>query len=523
MLSHRLKRLRKSSHLSQKQFADIFNVSKQAVQKWENGESTPELAKLIRISKYFGLSLDALVMENDNRTVEKMKNTNTIQPHYANIHDWEFFSSALMTEYAQCIDEGLDVAQFQDLFLAVSRLPKNQFKKKMGDVLFELISSASMVHDYPYMEPSELEQIRSLRIPYKYTPNSTIDLEKRIYGAWIGRVCGCMLGQPVECIMTKELIPFLKESGNYPMHRYIYRSDLTEDILNRYGFPFASRVYADEIDGFPGDDDTSYTVLCQSIIEKYGRNFTQFDVAKTWINMQNKNAYCTAERVAYMNIINGFEPPVTAVYQNPYREWIGAQIRGDYFGYINPGDPEMASEMAWRDACISHTKNGIYGEMFVAAMLAVAATTSSVKDIILGGLAQIPHTSRLYKEISEIISNYDKGIPLSAFLNDLYSRFDEEDKHAAVHTIPNAMIVVASLLYGNNDYGKSICISVEAGYDTDCNGATVGSILGMANGIDSIPEYWKTPIKDTIRTRIFGMETVRIRDAVALTMQHIRR
>jgi ADP-ribosylglycohydrolase len=305
------------------------------------------------------------------------------------------------------------------------------------------------------------------------------------------------------------------------MHRYILHSDLDKVDLIKYKFGFHGSCFADTIDGMPVDDDTNYTVLYQEIIEKYGRDFTPFDVSRAWLSYQPKDSYCTAERVAFCNFVKGYEPPESAIYKNPYREWIGAQIRADYFGYINPGKPELAAEMAWRDASISHTKNGIYGEMFVAAMLAVAAETNNIKDIILGGLAQIPHTSRLYEEIISVLSDFENGVSQSDCFNTIHKKYDEHSTHDWCHTISNAMIVAASLLYGGGDYGKSICMSVEVGFDTDCNGATVGSILGMANGIESIPEYWTKPINDTLHTSIFGADTVRISDRVKITMGHI--
>ena len=523
ILHEMIYKLRTKAHLSQEEFASMFNVSRQAVQKWENGSSVPELSKILEISNKFDISLDTLIVNRDNRVVEEMTYNKMVKPQYANIHDWEFYTSALMTEYQQSVEEGLDIETYKELFETISKLPKNEIKKKLGDILFEIVINANQRDDYPYNEPSTLEGIKALRKEHKVLDNvDKKDLVNRIYGAWMGRICGCMLGKPVEGMHTDELLPLLKETNNYPMHRYIYKSDLNDEICKKYSFPLSGRLYTDEIDGMPVDDDMNYVVMAQLIIEKYGKDFTPYDVSDAWIKYQSKNAYCTAERVAFCNFVKGYQPPQSAIYKNPYREWIGAQIRGDYFGYINPGNPERAAEMAWRDASISHVKNGIYGEMFVAAMIAVAATTNNIEDIILGGLAQIPYTSRLYEEIMSVLDDYKNGVSQEDCFEKIHEKYDEHTGHDWCHTNSNAMIVVASLLYGDGDYGKSICMSVEAGFDTDCNGATVGSIFGMANGIESIPDYWKDPMKDTLHTSVFGVGTVKISDMVEKTMNHIK-
>jgi len=227
--------------------------------------------------------------------------------------------------------------------------------------------------------------------------------------------------------------------------------------------------------------------------------------------------------VAFCNFVKGYLPPESAVYKNPYREWIGAQIRGDYFGYINPGDPETAADMAFRDASISHIKNGIYGEMFVSAMLACAAVNGDIKEIIRGGLAQIPSTSRLYEEVTALLNDYDAGVSQNDAFAKIHEKYNEHNAHDWCHTISNALIVAASLLYGGGDFGRSICMAVETGFDTDCNGATVGSILGMAYGTEAIDKYWTEPFNDKLVTSIFGVGTVSISEAAKKTMEHIVR
>ncbi len=517
-------KIRKKYNMTQEQFADEFKVSKQAVQKWESGASYPEVSKLVEISKRFDISLDGLLLGRDARAVEDIKQKDmVVAPNYSSLTGYAFYPHQLMDEYQQCIDEGLEVEEYKGVFEEVVKLPMGEIKKKLGDVIYDITMTVPRKKDYKYIEPSDLVNIKELRKPYKdFTYDGEKPLDNKILGAWQGRVCGCMLGKTVEGIRTNEFIPFLKATDNYPMHRYIYKTDLDKVDLTKINYALASGPFADEIDGMPPDDDTNYTVLSQVILDDYGRDFTPFDVSRAWLKYQHKDAYCTAEHVAYCNFIKGYEPPYSAIYKNPFREWIGAQIRTDYYGYINPGNPEFAAEMAWRDASISHIKNGIYGAMFIAAMLAVAAVTNNMEDIILAGLAQIPHTSRLYEDVMVIVDGYKNGVSQEDAFKTIHERYDEHTGYGWCHTNSNAMIVAASLLYGNGDYGKSVCMSVETGFDTDCNGATVGSIFGMANGIESIPEYWTNPIKDKLHTSIFGVGTVSVTEMAKKTMEHIK-
>lgn len=64
-LSDKLYMLRKKSGLSQEQLAEQLSVSRQAISKWESGQSVPESEKLVAISNYFKVSLDYL-LKDDN-------------------------------------------------------------------------------------------------------------------------------------------------------------------------------------------------------------------------------------------------------------------------------------------------------------------------------------------------------------------------------------------------------------------------------------------------------------------------
>lgn len=445
-------------------------------------------------------------------------------PDYQKMFAWDNYSSELSVEYRQSTEEGKDLAHLKALFEAAAQMENSPEKDRIADVLYTLQMNAKTLPGYAYKEPDELDEIRKLMPECSRTPRALPDrdtLFDRVYGAWLGRVAGCLLGKPIEGIRTNELHPLLKESGNWPLHRYILSADLTEEMYKKYTFRLKGRCFADTISFAPYDDDTNYTVLGQMLIERFGRNFTSENVAQIWQDLQPKQAYCTAERAAFRNFVNGYLPHDSAIYKNPYREWIGAQIRADYFGYINPGDPDLAAEMAWRDARISHVKNGIYGEMFAAAMIAEAAVNDDLEEILVSGLSRIPETSRLYEAVSGILSDYKNGKSAFDAFSGIHARWNEHDAHDWCHTISNAEIVAAALLYGKGDFGASVCLAVQTGFDTDCNGATVGSVLGMRSGAGSIGENWTKPFHGMLETTVFGVGKISIREAAEKTMRHM--
>lgn len=447
-----------------------------------------------------------------------------IKPDYNNPDDFHRYPSDIMAEYNQSLEEGLDIEKHEAFFQKVAAMENGEEKTCLSDRVFELVINADMREDYKFQEPNTLCEIKAARKQVNVTGEIPQDetLREKLLGAWTGRAVGCLLGKPVEGMRSDELVPFLKETGNYPMHRYIISEDITAKVCSHYKFNLENKAYADTVTAMPVDDDTNYVVLSQKMIEKFGKEFESRNVALSWLENQSVYSYFTAERIAYINFINSIEPPASAMYKNVCREWIGAQIRGDYFGYICPGDPERAAELAFKDACISHVKNGIYGEMFVSAMLACAAVTDDIEAIIYGGLGQIPEKSRLYESVEKIISGYRRGDSLEDCRKYIHSQYDEHTDHGWCHVISNAMVVTAALLYGEGDFGKSICIAVETAFDTDCNGATVGSVLGMRGGIGCIDEFWRKPVNGKIQTSIFGVETVDIAQAVEKTLEHIK-
>jgi ADP-ribosylglycohydrolase len=244
-------------------------------------------------------------------------------------------------------------------------------------------------------------------------------------------------------------------------------------------------------------------MLALALVEERGRAFTTDDVADRWMKDLPGLRVFTAERAVYRNLLDAVDPVDAARVRNPYREWIGAQIRTDLYGWVSPGDPHAAAELAWRDARLSHTRNGVYGAMFVAAMAAAACVANDLKTVIAAGLSVVPPRSRLALSIGLGLDLAERSVPHEDAVDQIYAA--HEGLHW-VHVLNNAAVVALALAEIPGDFSHSICAAVSAGWDTDSNGATVGGIVGALGGAAALPDKWTRPLKGRIASSLRGFD-----------------
>ena len=293
----------------------------------------------------------------------------------------------------------------------------------------------------------------------------------------------------------------------FPPYKYWSAAERPHDL--KYRTSPREMFTPSKMDGVPTDDDIIYTQLGLLILEDFGPDFSVADVGAAWVKYLPHAA--TAEGVALKNLQAGVPPMQAAEVDNPFIHWIGADIRSDPWGYAAPGYPEKAAEFAWRDATISHRRNGIYGAMYFSAVISAAFALGDPLKALEAGLGVIPANCVLARELRWAL---DKADDIKDYRG---ARAAVDDRYAGmhrIHTVNNAVLTILGLTVGGEDYTKVIGETVAMGLDNDCTAATAGSIFGAAYGKGAIPEYWYKDFNNKVRSYIIGIDSFALDDMV---------
>lgn len=448
---------------------------------------------------------------------------------------WVQPEDLLAHELRQSADEGRAVAAVAARWTAAggevraphggaSQPPATRELRTLARELLGELAALPVDPELAAVEPDGLAEIFAASRPVPPLPAASPDvlgrrvLADRLLGGWSGRAAGCLLGKPVEKIPRAGIREILEATGRWPLVGYFTARGLPAEVSERWPWNKASRgtSLVENIDGMPEDDDLNYPLLGLLLLERHGDAFTEDDVAQLWLTHLPGGRVFTAERAAYRNLLDGYSPPETATYRNPFREWIGAQIRGDVYGWARPGDPRGAAALAWRDARISHTRNGIYGAMYAAALVSAACVAGDMDTVLDAALSVVPADSRFAHAVrfARDTAAEHPG-DTEAAVDELYDAYG--DLHW-VHVLNNAALTTLALASSGSGFQAGICTVVAGGWDTDSNGATVGSVLGTLLGARALPERWIAPLKDRLSTSLPGMNLLRLSDLAARTL-----
>jgi len=390
---------------------------------------------------------------------------------------------------------------------------------RLEEIYADLIA-APRSGDWAYEEPDGLDDILDTLPPSSTGSVADDRLDDQVLGGWLGRIAGNNLGKPVEWgpHWTPEHIrSYLEHADAYPLRDYFPLLDpMPAQFDLRENWPETTRG---NIDGAARDDDIDYPILGLHLLETHGAAITPAVVGEAWLTLFPYRQIFTAERAAYLNLLHGVAPELAASTRNPYREWIGALIRGDVFGWVSPGRPRAAMTLAYQDAALSHVANGVYGELWSAALLAGAFTASTVAEAFELSLDHVPPRSRLAETLRDVQGMRAAGLTWEDALEQIRSRYGH---YSWVHTIPNAAIIAAGLLWGEDDYSATIGLTVMGGWDTDSNAATTGSVAGVVLGASRLPAHFIEPLHDRTRSALFGFDYSRISDLARRTVSLAR-
>lgn len=309
---------------------------------------------------------------------------------------------------------------------------------------------------------------------------------EKVYAGFLGMNIGIRLGAPVEPTIWSY-----------------------ERIYKTYG---DIRGYVKEYKNFAADDDANGPVyfLRALLDDAVDRPLTPQDVARAWLNYAREGLGMfwwggygrSTEHTAYLNLKHGIPAPQSgSIAQNGkiIAEQIGGQIFIDTWGLVNPCNPKRAADYGQAAASVSHDGDGVWGARFMCAAIAKAFETGDVMEIVAAGLAEIPEDSTYHKVCDAVLDFYKKHPEdWRACYQMLVADWGYDKYQGVCHIIPNAGVCMMALAYGQGNFCRTIEIATMAGWDTDCNAGNVGTIMGVACGMEGLPRHYLDPINDGI-------------------------
>jgi ADP-ribosylglycohydrolase len=314
------------------------------------------------------------------------------------------------------------------------------------------------------------------------------DYVERVYAGVLGKIIGVYLGRPFEGWSYEAILAQLGEI-NYYVHE-------------RRNVPLI--VTDDDIAG-------TFTFLRALPDHGHSRDLTPAQIGQTWLNyiIEKRSILWwgglgnSTEHTAYLRMKAGIPAPDSGSARlngKVVSEQIGAQIFVDGWAMVAPGDPELAADLARRAGSVSHDGEALYGAQALAAMEAAAFVEPDTQTLLDIALRFVPGDSVIYRLIQDLRAWHAAERDWHKTREKIVSVYGYDTYGGNCHMVPNHALIILGLLYGENDFQRSLMITNTSGWDTDCNSGNLGCLLGIKHGLAGLetgPD-WRGPVADRL-------------------------
>jgi ADP-ribosylglycohydrolase len=341
------------------------------------------------------------------------------------------------------------------------------------------------------------------------------DAAERAAAAFVGSLCGCMLGKPLEIDPTlAEIRSVLEPRGEWPLDDYVREEAILSLRWQQGQWPELAR---ERITHVSADDDINYTVLGMLALEHKGADLSRRALARLWLYNLPVAVTFGPERRFLVRLAEAMldeQRPELPDHLEDYEgsdNHCGALIRVDAYGYACQGRPRLAAELAWRDAGMTHRGTGLYSAMFVAAAMAAMPISARPIDAFATALRFVPSDAPFAEAVRFAIEEVERA---SSWL-EAYERINGRYGDFGHCLVLQEIGTLVNTLHFARDVGDGICIQVMQGNDTDSFGATAGSLLGLRFGPGHLEERWTAPFGDRIQLALATTWTSSISELTA--------
>jgi ADP-ribosylglycohydrolase len=286
------------------------------------------------------------------------------------------------------------------------------------------------------------------------------DYHKKVMGCWLGKAVGGTLGMPYE------------------------------GMDGPFNLDFYNPVPAGMV---PNDDLDLQVVWACLLAQQEKPEVSRTLFSKAW--KENINFPWDEYGACIRNLREGIEPPFSGSFDNWFINGMGAAIRSELWACLAPGNPKLAAAYAYEDACLDHAEQGLWAEVWLAAMQSAAFVETDIRKIVQIGFEHIPADAEIRAAIEDTYRWWEASGDWKKVRAQILEKYGHEN---FTNVTENMAFTLLALLDGNGDFSRSICTANNCGKDTDCTAATVGALLGILNP-DGIEERWLKPIGRSLK------------------------